>query len=133
MAKPIQDPGPLVPPAISPLWPLLSVLAMAALLIGVLFSLIFPFTASSSSAPAARFSDVTREAGLSFVHDNGARPGEDTPTTLGGGVAVLDYDNDGLPDIFFVAGTRWPWLRMEMRRRARAHSSTTTETAGSPM
>lgn len=94
----------------SPLWPVLSVLAVAAILAGVLFSRLFPFVPEAGKAPAVMFTDITRQAGLDYIHDNGARPGLDTPSTLAGAVAFLDYDNDGLPDLFFVSGTRWPWV-----------------------
>ena len=30
------------------------------------------------------------------------------PETMGGGVAVLDFDGDGRPDLLFVSGTPWP-------------------------
>src|SRR5580658_8122281 len=95
--------------AISPLVPVLVPLAVAAILIGVLFSRLFPFTSEGGAAPAVRFTDVTSESGLDFSHDNGVQFGRDTPTTLPGAVAFLDYDNDGHPDLFFVSGTSWPW------------------------
>ena len=95
--------------AISPLVPVLVPLAVAAILIGVVFSRLFPFSSRAAAAPAARFTDVTRDSGLDFVHDNGVQFGRDTPTTLPGAVAVLDYDGDGHPDLFFVGGTQWPW------------------------
>ena len=95
--------------AISPLVPVLVPLAVAAILIGVLFSRIFPFSSQALVAPAAKFTDVTRESGLDYTHDNGVQFGRDPPTTLPGAVAFLDYDNDGSPDIFFVSGTSWPW------------------------
>ncbi len=96
--------------ALSPLVPVLVPLAVAAILIGVWFSRLFPPVWRESAPPPARFEDVTRESGLAFSHDNGARDGIDTPTALAGAVAFLDYDNDGRPDLFFAAGTAWPWV-----------------------
>ncbi|HEY4988456.1 MAG TPA: VCBS repeat-containing protein, partial [Opitutaceae bacterium] len=95
--------------AISPLVPVLVPLAVAAILIGVLFSRIFPFAPGSAGAPAVRFTDVTAESGIEYTHDNGQRADINPPTTLPGAVAFLDYDNDGHPDLFFVSGTAWPW------------------------
>ncbi len=106
-------PSPLAPTAISPLWPVLSLLAVAAILAGILFSRLFPFVPQSGKAPAVKFTDITSRAGLTFFHDNGTRPGNETPSTLAGAVAFLDYDKDGLPDLFFVSGTRWPWVPPE--------------------
>jgi hypothetical protein len=100
--------------AISPLVPVLVPLAVAAIVIGFFFSRFFPFAAQTGNPPAARFTDVTSDAGLAFVHDSGAREDEETPTTLPGAVAFLDYDNDGRPDLFFVSGTTWPWLPSAM-------------------
>jgi hypothetical protein len=47
---------------------------------------------------------VTREAGLNFVYDNDASPARRLIETTGGGCAFLDFDNDGLLDIFVVQG-----------------------------
>jgi hypothetical protein len=95
--------------AISPLVPVLVPIAVAAVIIGFIFPRLFPFASRANAAPAVRFTDVTRDAGLDYIHDNGVQYGRDTPTTLPGAVAFLDYDNDGHPDIFFVGGTSWPW------------------------
>jgi hypothetical protein len=95
--------------AISPLVPVLVPLVVAAILVGLAFSWLFPFTARQENPPAVRFTDVTADAGLAFVHDSGASVDEATPTTLSGAVAFLDYDNEGRPDLFFVCGTSWPW------------------------
>jgi hypothetical protein len=54
------------------------------------------------------FRDVTQQAGLHFVHNNGAFGKKFLPETLGPGVAFIDYDNDGWPDIFLVNGMDWP-------------------------
>jgi len=59
--------------------------------------------------PVARFSDITKQSGVSFVHNNGAYGEKLLPETMGGGVAFLDYDNDGSQDLLFVNSTYWPW------------------------
>ena len=63
---------------------------------------------SPASAPTITFRDVTQQAGIRFVHNNGAFGKKFLPETLGVGVAFIDYDNDGWPDIFLVNGTDWP-------------------------
>src|SRR5260370_35610564 len=52
--------------------------------------------------------DVTQQAGIHFVHNNGAFGKKVLPETMGPGVAFIDYDNDGWPDIFLVNGMDWP-------------------------
>ncbi len=59
--------------------------------------------------PVARFTDITAEAGITFVHHNGAYGDKLLPETMGGGVAFFDFDNDGAPDLLFVNSTDWPW------------------------
>jgi hypothetical protein len=59
-------------------------------------------------APIVRFEDKTDAIGIHFVHVNGARGEKWMPETMGGGVAVLDYDGDGKPDLLFVSGCYWP-------------------------
>ncbi len=54
------------------------------------------------------FRDVTQQAGIRFVQNNGAFGKKFLPETLGSGVAFIDYDNDGWPDIFLVNGSDWP-------------------------
>jgi hypothetical protein len=58
--------------------------------------------------PALRFTDVTAEAGIDFVHHNGAYGDKLLPETMGGGVAFLDYDRDGDADLLFVNSSDWP-------------------------
>lgn len=51
------------------------------------------------------FSDRAKEAGIDFVHFNGASGFHYYPETMGSGVALFDYDNDGDLDIFLVQGS----------------------------
>ncbi len=74
-----------------------------------LFSLGFSPVARAQSVEAGvTFQDVTAKAGIHFVHNNGAFGKKFLPETVGPGVAFIDYDNDGWPDIFLVNGTDWP-------------------------
>jgi len=57
---------------------------------------------------AIQFRDVTQQAGIRFVHNNGAFGKKFLPETMGPGVAFIDYDNDGWPDVFLVNGMDWP-------------------------
>lgn len=54
------------------------------------------------------FSDVTGAAGIQWKHTNGESPDKYLIEAMGGGVAFLDFDNDGLLDIFLVAGGETP-------------------------
>jgi hypothetical protein len=89
--------------------PVLATLAAAAIAIGVVFSRLLPSPEPHRPPPPARFTDITSDAGITFVHDSGGREEAPTPTTLSGAVAFLDYNNDGRPDLFFASGTSWPW------------------------
>ena len=55
-----------------------------------------------------QFRDVTQQAGIKFVHNNGAFGEKFLPETMGPGVAFIDYDNDGWPNVFLVNGMDWP-------------------------
>ena len=59
--------------------------------------------------PNAKFTDVTKESGLHFVHRNGAYGEKLLPETMGGGVAFFDYDNDGAQDLLLINSCDWAW------------------------
>jgi hypothetical protein len=63
---------------------------------------------ANAAPPDFRLVDVTRQAGIQFVHNSGAFGRKYLPETLGSGCAFFDYDNDGWQDILLVNGMDWP-------------------------
>src|SRR5262245_42879224 len=64
------------------------------------------------ATPELLFRDITAAAGVTFRH-HAAPEKKFIVESMSGGVAMFDYDNDGLPDLYFV-------------------DSLTVETAGNP-
>ncbi len=62
----------------------------------------------TAEIPSVPFADITRAAGITFSHVNGAYGEKLLPETMGGGVAFLDFDNDGAQDLLFVNSSFWP-------------------------
>ncbi len=56
---------------------------------------------------AIQFTDVTEEAGIDFVHYNGAAGNKWMPETIGSGGGFFRYDDDPWPDLFLVNSTNW--------------------------
>ena len=57
------------------------------------------------------FEDVATKSGLTFELRNGATGGFHQPELMLGGVAALDYNNDGWMDIYFTNGAEMPSLK----------------------
>jgi enediyne biosynthesis protein E4 len=64
--------------------------------------------AKSRPTGPLQFTDVTAQAGITFKHNSGAFGKKYLPETMGSGVCVFDYDNDGWQDILFVNSMDWP-------------------------
>jgi hypothetical protein len=53
-----------------------------------------------------RLVDVTADSGVDFTHENSPTTQKYLIETMSGGVAMLDYDNDGWLDLFFTNGAQ---------------------------
>ena len=72
-----------------------------------------PITAGGfvDGAPVV-FADITKQAGLDkFRHRSGTPAKETVLETMGSGVALLDYDNDGWLDIYLVNGSTFAAMK----------------------
>jgi len=84
---------------------------VAAVVATVSFAAV-PKPAKAPAAPidasaAVRFTDITKSAGIHFVHNSGRAGKKLLPETLGAGVAIFDADGDGWPDLLFINGKDW--------------------------
>ncbi len=70
-----------------------------------------------------RFTDITSAAGVHFRHHSGAFGKKYLPETMGSGVCVIDYDNDGWQDILFVNSMDWPEHRSERSTASLYHNN----------
>ncbi len=66
--------------------------------------------AAAADVGPIRFEDIAPRAGVDFVLRNAASPQKRQIETMAGGVAVLDYNQDGRPDLYFVNGAAQPGL-----------------------
>jgi len=61
-----------------------------------------PSSKLAQSDPVIRFSDIRKSAGIDFVQDSTQTEEKYYLETMGTGVAWIDYDQDGLMDLYFV-------------------------------
>ena len=54
------------------------------------------------------FENIIDSSGVRFVMDNSASARKHQIETMVSGVAIFDYNNDGLMDLYFVNGARLP-------------------------
>lgn len=63
---------------------------------------------SSTGTGPVFFTDVLNSSEITFSHVSGTTPEKPTPSANGSGVAVLDFDQDGLMDLYFAQSTQIP-------------------------
>ncbi|HLH02945.1 MAG TPA: CRTAC1 family protein [Bryobacteraceae bacterium] len=80
----------------------------AGILIGLLSVSALLFYGTEAST--IRFEDATAKSGVSFITRNSATPNKNQIETMVAGVALIDYDQDGYPDIYLVNGAEIPSL-----------------------
>ena len=68
--------------------------------------------AASEAGPIV-FEEIADRSGLKFASDSSPTPNKNQPETMVAGIALLDYDNDGFLDIYFVNGAAIPSLEKE--------------------
>lgn len=66
-----------------------------------------PETLPAVAVPKVSFSDITSHSSILFKHETGARGDKLLPETMGGGGAFVDFDGDGLQDIFLIQSGPW--------------------------
>jgi hypothetical protein len=78
---------------------------------GLIVVLIVPHLDAWAAEPLRiQFENRQKQSGVTFVLDNGTTPDKPIIDGVLGGVALLDYDNDGYLDVFFTNGARIPSL-----------------------
>lgn len=76
-------------------------------------SSILPVFAQDSTADPVMFENMARSGGVDFVLQNYITEEKHMIETMTGGVATLDYNNDGLLDIYFTNGSVTPSMKKE--------------------
>jgi hypothetical protein len=66
------------------------------------------YTPAAPGSSGIRFRDASDSSGITFVHCSGKTLEKLSPTANGSGVAMIDYDGDGWPDLYFPTTCHLP-------------------------
>ena len=72
------------------------------------YLVVLAFYLSSGWAQSLVFIDIANDQLLNFVHDHGGTGEKYYMETMGSGVCLFDYDNDGDLDAYFLQGAPLP-------------------------
>jgi hypothetical protein len=67
-----------------------------------------PLAAAATGDDSVAFEEAAERAGLLFKFENGQTPEHQLPETMSGGVALIDFDQDGWIDVYVVQGGPFP-------------------------
>jgi hypothetical protein len=67
-----------------------------------------PATIQTLAQSVIQLEDIAQKTGLAFTYQSGASAELVLADTMGGGVALLDYDRDGWIDVYFINGAQLP-------------------------
>lgn len=81
---------------------------------------------ASQPLPEIPLEDITKEAGIHFVHFNGKEGERLLPETMGGGGGFFDFDNDGDQDILLINSSPWPWAKSESADKTKGDTNKPT-------
>src|SRR6185369_13239019 len=76
---------------------------------------------TSAAGAAVRFTEISHDAGVDFLHINGASADKHLVETIGSGGLFFDYDNDGWIDLFLVDGGSLGDARVASQARHRLY------------
>jgi hypothetical protein len=74
-------------------------------LLAVFIALLAVNSGAQQSPDLPAFTDITKQAGITFKHSYGDHHLDNIVEGTGAGVCFFDYNGDGLMDIYFVTGT----------------------------
>ena len=69
--------------------------------------------AAAGTVATITFDDITARSGVTFVSNASPTDRKQQPESMLGGVAIFDYDGDGLQDLYFVNGAGMPSLEKD--------------------
>ena len=88
----------------------LLVLALSSGVVALEFLSAEPAKTPPISVPV-RFTDIRQTAGITFQHDNTFTAEKNYIETMGNGLGWIDYDQDGLMDLYFVQTAETEWYK----------------------